>query len=134
MSQDELCYWSATTMAAAIARKHVSPLEVVDAILGQIERLNPRLNAYCTVTAEQARRDARVAEHKVLRGEPLGLLHGVPVSVKDTVWTAGVRTTMGSAIYADLVPTEDAVIVARLKAAGAILLGKPPRLNSPIRA
>jgi aspartyl-tRNA(Asn)/glutamyl-tRNA(Gln) amidotransferase subunit A len=59
-----------------------------------------------------------------VRGEPLGLLHGVPVSVKDTLWTAGVRTTMGSAIYDDFVPTQDAAIVARLKAAGAILLGK----------
>jgi aspartyl-tRNA(Asn)/glutamyl-tRNA(Gln) amidotransferase subunit A len=124
MSQDELCYWSATTLAAAIARKEVSPGEGVDAILGQIERLNPTLNAYCTVTAEQARQDARAAEQMVQRGEPLGLLHGVPVSVKDTLWTAGVRTTMASAIYADFVPTGDAVIVARLKAAGAILLGK----------
>jgi aspartyl-tRNA(Asn)/glutamyl-tRNA(Gln) amidotransferase subunit A len=124
MSQDELCYWSATAMAAAIARKEVSPVEVVDAVLSRIERLNPVLNAYCTVTGAQARQEARTAEQKVLKGEPLGLLHGVPVSVKDTLWTAGVRTTMGSAIYADFVPTEDAVIVARLKAAGAILLGK----------
>jgi aspartyl-tRNA(Asn)/glutamyl-tRNA(Gln) amidotransferase subunit A len=124
MSQDELCYWSATALREAIARKHVSPVEVVDAILGQIERLNPMLNAYCTVTAEQARQEARIAELKVLRGEALGPLHGVPVSVKDTVWTAGVRTTMASAIYADFVPTEDAVIVARLRAAGAIPLGK----------
>jgi aspartyl-tRNA(Asn)/glutamyl-tRNA(Gln) amidotransferase subunit A len=124
MSQDELCYWSATAMAAAIARRDVSPVEVVEAVLGQIERLNPVLNAYCTVTAEQARQQARAAEQQVLRGEPLGVLHGVPVSVKDTLWTAGVRTTMGSMIYADFVPPEDAVIVARLKAAGAILMGK----------
>jgi hypothetical protein len=99
MNHDELCYWSATATAAAIARQEVSPVDVVDAILGQIERLNPVLNAYCTVTAEQARQEARAAEQKVVRGEPLGLLHGVPVSVKDTLWTAGVRTTMGSAIY-----------------------------------
>jgi aspartyl-tRNA(Asn)/glutamyl-tRNA(Gln) amidotransferase subunit A len=124
MRQDELCYWSATALAAAIARKETSPVEVVDAVLGQIERLNPMLNAYCTITAEQARQAARAAEQKVLRGEPLGPLHGVPVSVKDTLWTAGVRTTMGSAIYADFVPTEDALIVARLRAAGAILMGK----------
>jgi Asp-tRNA(Asn)/Glu-tRNA(Gln) amidotransferase A subunit family amidase len=124
MAQDELCFWSASAMAAAIARKDVSPVEVVEAVLARIERLNPRLNAYCTVTAEQARQAAREAEQKVMRGEPLGLLHGVPVSVKDTLWTAGVRTTMGSAIYADFVPTQDALIVARLKAAGAILVGK----------
>ena len=124
MSQDELCYWSATTTAAAIARKDVSPVEVVEAILGQIERLNPVLNAYCLVIAEQSRQEARAAEQKVMRDEPLGRLHGVPVSVKDTLWTAGVRTTMGSAIYADFIPTQDAAIVARLKASGAILLGK----------
>ncbi|HSF29017.1 MAG TPA: amidase [Candidatus Tectomicrobia bacterium] len=124
MSQSELCYRSATALAAAVARKDVSPVEVVDAVLGQIERLNPMLNAYCTITAEQARREARSAEQKVFRGEPLGPLHGVPVSVKDTVWTTGVRTTMASAIYADFVPREDAVLVARLRAAGAILLGK----------
>jgi aspartyl-tRNA(Asn)/glutamyl-tRNA(Gln) amidotransferase subunit A len=124
MSQDEFCYWSATATAAAVARKEVSPVDVVEAILGQIERLNPVLNAYCTVTVEQARQDARASEQKLMRGDPLGLLHGVPMSVKDTLWTAGVRTTMGSAIYADFVPTQDAAVVARLKAAGAILLGK----------
>ncbi|HXH08322.1 MAG TPA: amidase family protein, partial [Alphaproteobacteria bacterium] len=124
MNQDNVCFWSASAMAAAIARKDISPVEVVDAVLAQIERLNPTLNAYCTVTAELARQAARQAEHKVMRGEALGVLHGVPVSVKDTLWTAGVRTTMGSAIYADFVPTEDAAIVTRLKAAGAILVGK----------
>lgn len=124
MSQDEVCFWSASTMAAAIARKDVSPVEVVEAVLAQIERLNPSLNAYCTITAEAARQAARQAEQQVMRGESLGLLHGVPVSVKDTLWTAGMRTTMGSAIYADFVPTEDALIVARLKAAGAIVVGK----------
>jgi aspartyl-tRNA(Asn)/glutamyl-tRNA(Gln) amidotransferase subunit A len=96
----------------------------VEAVLARIERVNPRLNAYATISAEQARQAARQAEQQVMRGEPLGLLHGVPVSVKDTLWTAGVRTTMGSAIYADFVPAEDAVIVTRLKAAGAILVGK----------
>jgi aspartyl-tRNA(Asn)/glutamyl-tRNA(Gln) amidotransferase subunit A len=124
MSRDELCYWSATALAAAIARKEISPVEVVDATLQQIERLNPTLNAYCTITADAARQTAHAAEQRVMRGEPLGILHGVPISVKDTLWTAGVRTTMGSAIYADFTPTEDALIVARLKAAGAILLGK----------
>jgi aspartyl-tRNA(Asn)/glutamyl-tRNA(Gln) amidotransferase subunit A len=85
MSQDELCYWSATATAAAIARKEVSPVDVVAAILGQIQRLNPVLNAFCTVTAEQVRQEARTAERKVMQGEPLGLLLGVSVSVKDTL-------------------------------------------------
>ena len=79
----------------------------MDAVLCQIERLNPVLNAYCTLTVEQARQDARMAAHKVMRGEPLGLLHRVPVSVKDTSWTAGVRTTMGSPIDAAFVPTQE---------------------------
>jgi aspartyl-tRNA(Asn)/glutamyl-tRNA(Gln) amidotransferase subunit A len=121
---DELTQWPAARVAAAVARKDVSPVEVVDAVLDRIARLNPALNAYCTVTAGAARTAARQAEAAVLRGERLGRLHGVPVSVKDTVWTAGVRTTMGSAIHADFVPEADAVVVARLRAAGAIVVGK----------
>ena len=109
------------------ARRGVTGGRGREAILGQIERQNPVLNAYCTVTAEQARQDARAAEQKLMRGEPLGLLHGVPVSVKDTLWTAGVRTTMGSAIYADFVPTQDAAIVARLRGGGR----HPPGPTTP---
>jgi aspartyl-tRNA(Asn)/glutamyl-tRNA(Gln) amidotransferase subunit A len=124
MSAEELAYWSATRLAAAIRARTVSPVEVVEAVLGRIDRLNPALNAYCTVTAEPARAAARRAEAAVMRGEALGRLHGVPVSVKDTLWTAGVRTTMGSALYADFVPPEDAAVVARLCGAGAIVLGK----------
>jgi aspartyl-tRNA(Asn)/glutamyl-tRNA(Gln) amidotransferase subunit A len=121
---DELTRWPAARIAAAVACRDVSPVEVVDAVLDRIARLNPALNAYCTVTADDARAAAREAESAVLRGGRLGLLHGVPVSVKDTVWTAGVRTTMGSAIHADFVPDADAVVVARLRAAGAIVVGK----------
>ncbi|MBI4012497.1 MAG: amidase [Candidatus Rokubacteria bacterium] len=124
MSDEEIGYASATALAAAIREKAVSPVEAVDAVLRRIERLNPVLNAYCTLTAEAARAAARRAEAAVLRGDALGPLHGVPVSVKDTIWTAGVRTTMGSALYADFVPGEDAPVVARLVAAGAIVLGK----------
>jgi aspartyl-tRNA(Asn)/glutamyl-tRNA(Gln) amidotransferase subunit A len=115
---------SAARLADAIARRALSPVEAVDAVLGRIERLDGRLNAFATVTAERARAEARQAERKVLRGEPLGRLHGVPFSVKDTLDTAGVRTTMGAARFADRVPAEDAVVVGRLRAAGAILVGK----------
>jgi Asp-tRNA(Asn)/Glu-tRNA(Gln) amidotransferase A subunit family amidase len=124
VTPDDVCARSAAALARAIARREVSPVEVVEATLARIARLQPALNAFCTVTAEAALAAARRAEERVLRGEPLGPLHGVPVSVKDTLWTAGVRTTMGSAIHADFVPPSDAAVVARLRAAGAILVGK----------
>ena len=122
---DELSWLPATTLAGMIRRKKVSPVEVVNAILARIEALNPILNAFVTLTADQARREARAAERALgKRGARLGPLHGVPFSVKDLVITRGVRTTFGTPLYRDNVPTEDAPIVARLKAAGAILLGK----------
>jgi aspartyl-tRNA(Asn)/glutamyl-tRNA(Gln) amidotransferase subunit A len=121
---DEVVWRSALELAEAIRTKAVSPVEVVEAVLGQIERLNPRLNAYCTVTAEEARDAAMAAEVAVMTGEPLGPLHGVPFSVKDLVFTRRVRTTAGSRVFADHLPEEDAVAVERLKAAGAVLVGK----------
>ena len=115
---------AAADLAAGIARRKISPVEVVDAVLARIEALE-RLNAYVTVDAEGARRAARAAERAVMRkGARLGPLHGVPFSVKDLVITKGVRTTFGTPIYKDNVPTEDAPMVARLKAAGAIMIGK----------
>ncbi|MBI3030701.1 MAG: amidase [Candidatus Rokubacteria bacterium] len=130
MAVDELCWMSATELAGAIKRKQVSPLEVIDAVLARIEKLNPTLNAYCTVTAEAARREARAAERALMkRGAKLGRLHGVPFSIKDLIITKGVRTTWGTRLYADHVPEEDAPIVARLKAAGGILVGKT---NTPM--
>src|SRR5437660_185641 len=125
MASDELCWRSATELTAMIRRKTVSPVEVVEAILARIERVNPRLGAFVTVTADEARRAARAAERAVMRkGARLGPLHGVPFSVKDLVITRGVRTTFGTPIYKDNVPTEDAPMVARLKAAGAVMIGK----------
>jgi aspartyl-tRNA(Asn)/glutamyl-tRNA(Gln) amidotransferase subunit A len=121
----ELPWQSATTLASQIKRKKVSPVEVVDAILDRIDKVNPSLNAYVTLTAESARKQARAAERALgRRSVTLGPLHGVPFSVKDLVVTRGVRTTFGTPIYRDNVPAEDAPIVARLKAAGGILLGK----------
>ena len=124
MSDTDLCYMPATDLAAAIRTKQVSPVEVVNAVLARIEQLNPRLNAFCLVTAEAARQAAQAAEQAVMRGEPLGPLHGVPVSIKDLVITKGMRTMRGSKLYEHDVPTEDAPVVERLKAAGAIILGK----------
>jgi len=124
MSASDLAFMSACDLRDAIHRKAVSPVEAVDAVLGRIARLNPRLNAYCVVTAESARREAKAAEAAVMRGEPVGPLHGVPVSVKDLVLTRGVPTTFGSRIYEHNIPNEDAPLVERLKAAGAIVVGK----------
>ncbi|HEX4835150.1 MAG TPA: amidase family protein, partial [bacterium] len=124
MDATDLCHIPAADLAAAIRAKTVSPVEVVDAVLARIERINPTLNAYCTVTPEAARAAARDAEAAVLRGDPLGPLHGVPVSIKDLVVTKGVRTTWGSRLYAQFVPDEDAPVVERLKQAGAIIVGK----------
>lgn len=124
MADDALGWMSASDLAAAIAKKRVSPVEVVDAVLERIEKLK-RLNAYVTVDAEGARKAAKAAERAVTRrGAKLGPLHGVPFSVKDLVLTKGIRTTFGTPFYRDNVPTEDAPMVERLRAAGAILIGK----------
>src|SRR5262245_52440918 len=111
-------------LARQIRTKQVSPVAVVDAVLQRIEALQPKVNAFITVTADEAREAARRAETAVMKGEALGPFHGVPFSVKDLVFTRGVRTTMGSLIFADQVPGEDAVPVRRLREAGAILVGK----------
>jgi aspartyl-tRNA(Asn)/glutamyl-tRNA(Gln) amidotransferase subunit A len=125
MANDALCWLPGTDLAALIRKRKVSPVDVVDALLDRLERINPKLNAYVTVTAEAARRQAKVAERAVMRrGAKLGPLHGVPFSVKDLVITKGVRTTFGTPLYRDHVPTEDAPVVARMMAAGGILLGK----------
>jgi len=125
MASDELCWRSATELAPLIRRKKLSPVELVDAVLARIERVNPRLGAYVTVTGDEARRAARAAERALTRkGARLGPLHGIPFSVKDLVATKGVRTTFGTPLYRDNVPTESAPMVTRLEAAGAIMVGK----------
>ncbi len=124
MDELEICYMSATEMADAIKTRKLSPVEIMGAVLHRIERLNPRVNAYCTIVAESAMRQAHQAEAIVMRGEKLGPLHGVPVSIKDLIFTAGIRTTAGSRIYENFIPQQDAIAVERLKAAGAIVIGK----------
>jgi len=121
---DAVIRTDALTLAQRIRTKQVSPVAVVDAVLERIEALQPTVNAFITVTADEAREAARRAEAAVMAGEPLGPLHGVPFSVKDLLFTRGGRTTMGSLIFADQVPGEDAVPVRRLREAGAILVGK----------
>ena len=99
-------------------------MELVEEILARIERLNPRLNCYLTVLAGDAREQAARAARSIARGSWQGPLHGIPIAVKDNIWTRGIRTTAGSKILADFVPQEDAGLVARLRRAGAILIGK----------
>jgi aspartyl-tRNA(Asn)/glutamyl-tRNA(Gln) amidotransferase subunit A len=121
---DDLAWRSALDLAALIRDKQLSPVELTTTLLARIEALNPRLNAFCLVTQETARVAAREAEIAVMKGEPLGLLHGVPVSLKDVLYTRGLRTTGGSRLFEELVPEEDNAAVGRLKAAGAVILGK----------
>lgn len=129
MTDTDLLFTPATKAAALIRSRKLSPVEYVDAVLKAIERANPKLNCFREVTAERARADARRAEEAVTRGEKLGPLHGVPVSIKDLLDVEGVPTRHGSAIFADNPPAaSDDITVARLKAAGAIIVGKA---NSP---
>jgi len=120
---DELVQQSLSAIAKLIQLREVSPVEVAQAYLERIDRLNPSLNAIVTVAPDVVER-ARAAEAALLRGDEIGALHGVPVTVKDTIDTAGLRTTSGSKIRMDYVPVIDAPAVARLKAAGAMVLGK----------
>src|SRR6266508_2987256 len=107
-----------------VRRKVISPVELARACLQRIERLNPALNAFITVTAEQAMAQAREAEAEVRHGRWRGPLHGIPLGLKDNIDTAGVRTTLASAVFKDRVHSADAEVVRRLRAAGAVLLGK----------
>ncbi len=107
-----------------LRKREVSPVELTKSCLDQIEKLNPTLNAFITVTAELALAQARAAEDEIGRGNWRGPLHGIPLALKDLIDTAGIRTTAASALFEDRVPAEDAEVVRRLKNAGAVLLGK----------
>ncbi len=120
---DEITSQSATTLAQLIRNRKVSPVEVLQAYLDRIERINPKLNAIVTIAADAIEK-AGEAEAAVLRGDAIGPLHGVPLTIKDTIETKELRTTSGSAMRAGFIPEDDAPSVARLKAAGAIILGK----------
>ncbi|HSV60049.1 MAG TPA: amidase [Variovorax sp.] len=121
---EELCFWTAVRLREAISRREVSPVEVTRAVLDRATRLQPKLNCFITLCADEAMRDAKAAEEAVMRGEPTGLLHGIPYACKDLVNTKGVKTTFGSLLFADNVPTEDAAATSRMRQQGAILIGK----------
>jgi aspartyl-tRNA(Asn)/glutamyl-tRNA(Gln) amidotransferase subunit A len=124
MTATDLCYTPATELARLIRSKALSPVELTRAVLERIDRVNPTVNAYCTLTADSALDAARRAEAVLMRGDALGPLHGVPFSIKDLALTRGVRTMSGSAIFADRIPDVDPPFVRRLAAAGGVMLGK----------
>ena len=128
MDVEDICFLSASEIAAAVREKELSPIEMTRAVLERIDRLNPRLNAFCTMMSGAAIDAAKLAEEQVNRGETLGDLHGVPVSVKDNLYIQGERTTFGSQLLEHQVTDADAPSIERLKKAGAILIG---RTNSP---
>ena len=125
MPDRDLCFVPATELRHLYRTRKASPLEVMQAVFARIDAVNPRVNAYVTLAREQALTSARKATAALARkGAPLGPLHGVPVSIKDNLWTAGDRTTSGSRLLAEFVPPEDTPSVAGLRAAGAILVGR----------
>ncbi len=124
MERADIPFLPATELARQIEQKQVSPVEVVEAYQERIERLDPQLNAYLIVCHDEARQAAREAEHAIARGQYRGPLHGIPFAAKDQLYTKGIRTTGGSPIFEHFVPDEDATVITKLKAAGAILLGK----------
>jgi Asp-tRNA(Asn)/Glu-tRNA(Gln) amidotransferase A subunit family amidase len=124
MDDTELCFTPAVELRRLIRGRKVSPVEITEAVLSRIARLNPTLHAFVTVTADRARADARAAEARALEGESTGLLDGIPYSIKDLEPTAGIRTTFGSKFFEHNIPAEDGAVAARMKASGGILLGK----------
>ncbi len=124
MTDLDLCYTPAVELARRIRDREISPLEIVRNSLERIDAVNPILNCFCFTFPDEAMAKAKAAEQAVMRGESLGTLHGVPIAIKDFTPTKGKTTTMGSKIYADWVPQEDAQIVKDLTGAGAIMVGK----------
>ncbi len=124
MSDREICFLNATELAQRIRTRELSCVEVMQAHLNQIERVNPQVNAIVTLLPEQALEQAHAADQAVARGDALGPLHGLPIAHKDLVATKGIRTTLGSPIFRDWVPEHDALIIQRLRKAGTITIGK----------
>ena len=128
MSMTDICFMTATELARRIRAKELSAREVMEAHLTQIERVNPKVNAIVTLLPERAMDGARAAD-AAFAGGAAGPLHGLPIAHKDLFLTKGIRTTYGSRIYQDFVPDQDMLIVERMRAAGAITIGKT---NQPI--
>ena len=119
----DLTFLSAVTMAEQVREKKISPVELADAHLAKIDHLNPKLNAFVHVDAERVRGEARIAEAAVISGRSLGPLHGVPISIKSSIEVAGLRCEAGTRLRSGFIAVKDAPLVARLRSAGAIVLG-----------
>ncbi|MFX0009979.1 MAG: amidase [Candidatus Hermodarchaeota archaeon] len=124
MNKEDICFLSAYEMREKIQSQELTSSEITETIIERIEKINPIINAYCTPTFEVAREMAKKADIAIKQNEDLGLLHGVPLSIKDLVMTKGVRTTFGSKLYENFIPEEDEEVVIRLKRAGSVVLGK----------
>ena len=124
MTDHDLAELTIEDTAVAIGRGELSPVEITELMLARIERLNPELVAYVTVSRDEALEDARAAEAEIRDGKYRGPLHGIPLSIKDNIATRGIRTTAGSKVLEDCVPDYDATVVAQLREAGAVILGK----------
>ena len=120
----DICWQSIPDVAKLIRSKSISPVELVQAHLARIAELNPRTNAFITVMEEQALEGAHIAEREILGGHYRGILHGIPIALKDLFWTKGTKTTAGSKILADFLPQDDSTVGQRLRAAGAVCVGK----------
>ena len=121
---NELCYLSIREASQILRRRKISPVELLNATLERIERLNPELNAFITIAAERALEDARRAQREIARGKNRGPLHGIPLPIKDNIETQGIRTTAGSKILSHFIPDRDADVVSALRQAGAVIIGK----------
>ncbi len=124
MGEPQLAYLSLDELGKHLRARDLSPVEVTRTMIERTERLEPTLGAYITCTPDSALEEADRAEQEILAGEYRGPLHGVPVAIKDQLWSKGVPATFGSRAFATFVPEEDATAVARLRQAGAVLLGK----------
>jgi Asp-tRNA(Asn)/Glu-tRNA(Gln) amidotransferase A subunit family amidase len=124
MNKEKICFMSAYKMVEAIKNQEITSEEITESIIERIEKINPIINAYCTTTFDLAREMAKLADKRVKNGENIGILNGVPTSIKDLTAIEGVRTTYGSKIFESNIATEDAIVVKRLKDAGCVILGK----------
>ena len=124
MNKEDICYMSAFEMREKIKTQEISSTEITETIIERIKKINPIINAYCTPTFDLARKTAEKADEAVKRSETLGLLHGIPTSIKDLMQTKGIRTTFGSKLYEEFIPEQDDIAVQRLIKAGSVILGK----------
>ena len=124
MVDEALAFASATDLLELVTTKQISPVELTELYFSRIERLDPQLNAFLLLTHDEAMETASAAEAAVISGDELGALHGLPIPIKDTEMTRGIRTTSGSLVFKDRIPGRDAAVVQRVRNAGAIILGK----------